>query len=119
MAARPLRLHFLALACFLALLVFVGSCFANKKTPPAHPINLNTATSGELQQIPGIGPVTAEKILKMRKLRGPFRSVNELRAIKGIGPKRFAKMKPYLTINSEPPQKKAAKRASRAPSSPN
>ena len=92
------RLLLLVLACvFLA-----RPAFANKKQPPARPINLNSATSEQLQQVPGIGPVTAEKILKMRKLHGPFKSVNELRAIKGIGPKRLAKMKPYLTVNSDP-----------------
>jgi comEA protein len=78
-------------------LLFASSVPANKK-PPLEPVNINTAGSEELQKVPGIGPVTAEKILNMRKLRGPFRSVNELRAIKGIGPKRLAKMKPYLTV---------------------
>ena len=104
------------------LLVLVAILFshvvaANKKKPPGQPINLNTATSEQLQEVPGIGPVTAEKILKMRKLHGPFKSVNELRAIKGIGPKRLAKMKPYLAVNSEPPRKKNSKNAARAPAS--
>ena len=70
---------------------------ANKK-PPAAPINLNTATSDELQQVPGIGPVTAGKILQMRKAYGPFKSVDDLRAIKGIGPKRLEKMRKYLRV---------------------
>ena len=110
---RPHRLFLLLLMCALA----APFAAANKKTPPARPINLNTATSGELQQVPGIGPVTAEKILKMRKVHGAFKSVNELRAIKGIGPKRLAKMKPYLTVDSVLPEKKSAKRAPPAPSS--
>jgi len=78
---------------------------ANKK-PPAAPINLNTATSDELQQVPGIGPVTAEKILQMRKAYGPFKSVDDLRAIKGIGPKRLEKMRKYLTVGKTPAAKK-------------
>jgi len=72
--------------------------FAAKKKPPLHPINLNTATSAELQQVPGIGPSTADKILKMRKSYGAFKSVDDLRAIKGIGPKRMEKMRKYLTV---------------------
>lgn len=102
MATRALRVYFLAFATCLFCLIFAGNCFANKKKPPDHPVNLNTATSAELQQVPGIGPVTADKILKMRKLHGPFKSVTELRAIKGIGPKRLAKMKPYLTVGNAP-----------------
>ncbi|HMD06482.1 MAG TPA: helix-hairpin-helix domain-containing protein [Candidatus Acidoferrum sp.] len=70
-----------------------------KKKPPAAPINLNTATSEELQQVPGIGPVTAEKILQMRKSYGAFKSVNDLRAVRGIGPKRLEKMRKYLTVS--------------------
>ena len=100
---------------FLALILFSQVAVANKKKPPQHPINLNTATSEQLQEVPGIGPVTAEKILKMRRLHGPFKSVNELRAIRGIGPKRLAKMKPYLTVNSDFPERKNSKDAARAP----
>ena len=69
-----------------------------KKKPPAAPINLNTASSEELQQVPGIGPVTAEKILQMRKSYGAFKSVDDLSAIRGIGPKRLEKMRKYLTV---------------------
>jgi comEA protein len=70
---------------------------ANKK-PPLRPVNLNTATALELQQVPGIGPSTADKILKMRKSYGPFKSVDDLRAIRGIGPKRMEKMRKYITV---------------------
>ncbi len=82
---------------FLGLL-FAASVDAAKKIPPAKPVNLNTATSEQLQQVPGIGPVTADKILKMRKYNGPFHSVDDLRAIRGIGPKRLEKMRKYLTV---------------------
>ena len=56
--------------------------------------------------MPGIGPVTAEKILQMRKAYGPFKSVDDLRAIKGIGPKRLEKMRKYLTVGKPPIAKK-------------
>ena len=93
-------------------LVFVALCtisaqLAAKKKPPLAPININTATSEELQQVPGIGPVTAEKILQMRKSYGPFKSVDDLRAIRGIGPKRLEKMRKYLTVGKSASQKKA------------
>jgi competence ComEA-like helix-hairpin-helix protein len=91
MQTRTLALH-LSL-CFL--LVAVSS--ATKK-PPTQPVNINTADSTQLQLVPGIGPSTAEKILQMRKSYGAFKSVNDLMAIRGIGPKRLEKMKKYLTV---------------------
>jgi competence protein ComEA len=108
-------------ARFCLLLVLVlwatqGLC-ANKK-PPLHPVNLNTATSEQLQEVPGIGPATAEKILQARKSYGAFKSVDELQAIKGIGPKRLEKMRKYLTVGKpaqapKPPAQAAAKAASK------
>jgi competence ComEA-like helix-hairpin-helix protein len=77
-----------------------------KKKPPAHPVNLNTATAEELQQVPGIGPATAEKILQARKSYGRFKSVNDLEAIRGIGPKKLEKMRKYLTVGTPDPQNK-------------
>jgi competence ComEA-like helix-hairpin-helix protein len=69
-----------------------------KKKPPSKPVNINAATSEELQQVPGIGPATAEKILQMRKSYGAFKSVDDLLAIRGLGPKRLEKMRKYLTV---------------------
>src|SRR5258708_14448670 len=78
-----------ACACWRSFCV-AGPLAATKK-PPLRPVNLNTATALELQQVPGIGSSTADKILKMRKSYGAFRSVDDLRAIKGIGLKRMDK----------------------------
>jgi competence ComEA-like helix-hairpin-helix protein len=80
MWARTLALH-LSLC-----LLLVAPSFATKK-PPAQPININAADSTQLQLVPGIGPSTAEKILQMRKSYGAFKSVNDLMAIRGLGPK--------------------------------
>ena len=77
---------------------FSAATFSTTKKPPPEPVNLNTATSAELQQVPGIGPATAEKILKMRKSYGAFKSVDDLLAIRGIGKKRLDKMRKYLTV---------------------
>jgi competence ComEA-like helix-hairpin-helix protein len=78
-------------------LLFVALSSATKKPPP-QPININTADSTQLQLVPGIGPSTAEKILQMRKSYGAFKSVNDLMAIRGLGPKRLEKMRKYLTV---------------------
>jgi comEA protein len=107
------RRHLIAsLFCCAFAVVIVVRVEATKK-PPLHPINLNTASSTELQEVPGIGPVTADKILKMRKSYGPFKSVDDLRAIKGIGPKRLEKMRKYLTV-AKPVPKKASQQPAKA-----
>jgi competence ComEA-like helix-hairpin-helix protein len=81
---------------------------ATAKKPPLKPININTATSEELQQVPGIGPVTADKILQMRKSYGAFKSVDDLLAVKGLGKKRLEKMRKYLTVSRAVASKPAA-----------
>ena len=86
------------LALPLALCVFLAPYSAAKKKPPTQPININTAGSEQLQLVPGIGPVTAQKILQMRKSYGSFKSVDDLMAVRGIGPKRLEKMRKYLTV---------------------
>ena len=78
-------------------LLFSAGTFAKKK-PPTQPVNINTANSEQLQTVPGIGPATAGKILQMRKSYGPFKSVDDLLAIRGLGQKRLDKMRKYLTV---------------------
>src|ERR1700688_2035235 len=93
------------LVAILALAFATPSAVLAKKKPPAHPININTATATDLQQVPGIGPSTAQKILDTRKSYGAFKSVDDLLAIKGIGPKKLEKMRKSLTVG-KPPTKK-------------
>jgi len=96
-----------SLASLFVVFLLAGSAsLANKKPPPA-PVNLNTATSAQLQQVPGIGPSTADKIVQMRKSYGPFKSVNDLLAVRGIGPKKLEKMRKYLVAGKSAPKKPA------------
>src|SRR5260370_6329560 len=80
----------------LILCLLFSTCVFAKKKPPAQPVNINTANSEQLQNVPGIGPATAEKILQMRKSYGAFKSVDDLLAIRGLGPKRLEKMRKYI-----------------------
>jgi competence ComEA-like helix-hairpin-helix protein len=96
-----MRIRIVALHLTLCLL-FVALSSATKK-PPVQPVNINSADSTQLQLVPGIGPSTAEKILQMRKSYGAFKSVNDLMAIRGIGPKRLEKMRKYLTVGKPAP----------------
>jgi competence protein ComEA len=60
---------------------------------PSGPVSLSTATAEQLDALPGIGPVTAQKIVDYRQEHGPFHSVAELDAIPGIGPARIDELK--------------------------
>lgn len=59
-------------------------------------IDINKADKELLSQLPGIGPKTADSIIKYRKKNGKFKSINDLTSVKGIGDKTLAKLKPYL-----------------------
>ena len=82
----------------LSVLAFPFTAQATTKKPPAAPVNINTASETELQRVPGIGPAFAKRIVAMRRNAGPFKSVDDLRAVEGIGKKRLDKMRPYLTV---------------------
>lgn len=60
------------------------------------PININTADKKMLTQLPGVGPATADAIVKYRKANGKFKSAKDLLNVKGIGEKTLKKMKPLL-----------------------
>lgn len=64
----------------------------------SYPVNINTATKQQLDTLPGIGEVLSQRIIDYRNANGPFRSVDDLLKIKGIGEKTLAKLKPYATI---------------------
>ena len=59
--------------------------------------SLATATAEELDELPGVGPVTAQKILDYRTEHGPFRSVDDLDAVPGIGPTRVEQLRDLVT----------------------
>ena len=63
------------------------------------PLNLNTATAKDLQVLPGIGPKIADRIVKYREKNGPFSSVDDLKAVKGIGDKKLEKIRPFLKVD--------------------
>jgi competence protein ComEA len=61
-------------------------------------VNINTATEAELEELPGVGPVTAQSILDFRTENGTFTAVDELLEISGIGDATLAKIAPYVTL---------------------
>jgi competence protein ComEA len=61
-------------------------------------VHLNSATLEQLDALPGIGPVTAQKILDYRAEHGAFSSVDELDAVPGIGPARMEQLRPLVDL---------------------
>jgi competence ComEA-like helix-hairpin-helix protein len=95
---------FVRLLTLLSALVFCLYASAHaQKHPPSHPIDINTATAEQLQQLPGIGPATAKAVIRFREKSGPFRRPEDLLAIHGISKSRFDKLRPYITVT--PPRK--------------
>jgi len=62
-------------------------------------LNLNTATAGQLEALPGIGATKAQAIVTYREQHGPFKSVNDLTHVKGIGAKTLAHLRDSLTVD--------------------
>ena len=62
------------------------------------PVNLNTATAEQLDALPGIGPATAATIIKDREAHGPFRSVNDLGRVRGIGDSKLGQLRELVTV---------------------
>jgi competence protein ComEA len=65
---------------------------------PAATIDINQATANDLQKLPGIGPSLAKQIVAYREKHGPFRRIEDLMAIKGIGFKKWKEIKPYVRV---------------------
>jgi competence protein ComEA len=64
---------------------------------PSGPVSLSSATVDELDELPGIGPITAQKIVDYRAEHGPFASVDDLDAVPGIGPTRVEQLRDLVT----------------------
>ena len=96
MSGRNLRAAPWLVALILGI-AFAGSAAAAQELAP-EPVDLNTATSEQLQSVPGIGPATAGRILEWRKTHGPFERVEDLLNIRGIGPTTLEKLRPYVTV---------------------
>jgi competence protein ComEA len=65
---------------------------------PSDKIDINTATAGELETLPGIGPVLAESIIQYRDASGPFKSIEDITLVSGIGDRTYDKLKDRITV---------------------
>jgi competence protein ComEA len=97
------------------LRVLVACALALASSLALAAVNLNTATHDELVALPGIGPAKARAILDYRAQHGGFKSAEELKDVKGIGAKRYEKLKAEVTVSPLPraPAGKEAKASAR------
>jgi competence ComEA-like helix-hairpin-helix protein len=95
------------LVTVLLLVPALAGVASAKKKPPAHPINLNTATFKQLQELPGVGPTTANAIIQFRDKSGPFKRPEDLLAIHGISQAKFEKVRPYVKVGAYAPRASA------------
>ena len=75
-----------------------GGGFDSGASNPPLLVDLNRATVAELDQLPGVGPSTARAIVDHRTRNGPFASVDDLLAVRGIGPAKLAELKPFVRV---------------------
>jgi competence protein ComEA len=61
-------------------------------------VNINTASATDIEGLPGIGAKTAARIVEYRQKNGPFKKIEELMNVRGVGEKSFLKLKPQLTV---------------------
>ena len=102
-----IRTAFLLIA-FAALIAVQVQPAAGSQAKPGKPaaakpavnstININTATVADLETLPGIGAKTAARIVEYRQKNGPFKKVEELMNVSGVGEKSFLKLKPQLVV---------------------
>ena len=104
------------LAIVVALLVFSGNALLAADKPAAGKVDLNSADVKTLEALPGVGAATAKAIIAAR----PFKSVDDLKNVKGIGDAKFAALKNKVTVGAAPaaPAKPAAPAPPAAPAAP-
>ena len=70
---------------------------------PGRVIDPNLASKADLETLPGIGPVLAQRIIDYRRAHGPYKKIADLRKVSGIGRKKLEKLRPYVVITSQGP----------------
>jgi len=84
----------------MATLATAPALLAQQPPPAARAaiVDLNSASLGDLESLPGIGRRTAERIIEYRQKSGGFKKIEELMNVKGIGEKSFLKLKPLIAV---------------------
>jgi len=111
---QPTRFGARIIGFGLVLLLLCAVATAQKQLP-ARPIDLNLANVKELQQLPGVGPVTAQRIVDLRQKSGRFKRVEDLLAVRGVSQKKLEALRPYVTVSAPPATAPSAQKNIPAP----
>lgn len=96
------RSNKMALGLVLALVVLTFSwAFAEAPAVAGSKVNINAASQTDLEGLPGIGPKIAREIVDFRTKNGPFKKVEEIMKVKGIGEKLFNQIKDRITVETK------------------
>jgi competence protein ComEA len=90
-----------ALALATACAVALAAQAADSQPGLTGTVNVNTATAEELQLLPGIGAARAEALIELRKQRGGFKSLEQLKDVKGIGDASLERLRPYVRFQGK------------------
>ena len=112
---RSLLVKFAMLVTTIVVVLWIGWSVPQETSPPvqtAQPvaaaspakaeskIDINHANAAELQALPGVGPVLAQRMVEWRKVHGRYRTVEDLQEVKGIGKKRLEQMRSFVTVKT-------------------
>ena len=99
----------------MALALCAGPAWAEAPQAPAasaasaaqgaaiEPVDLNQASAAQLESLPGVGQVTAERIIEYRQENGGFKKIEELMNVRGIGERSFLRLRPLVTVGTSKP----------------
>jgi competence protein ComEA len=99
---RVARVSALALLAACSLAVAAAAAPPEEQAPSlTGVVNVNTATADELQLLPGVGAARAQALIDLRKQRGGFKSLEELKEVKGIGDGALERMRPFVRLDGK------------------
>lgn len=99
---RPGRTVAVLLASLAGVVFLQWGISQGASMPVGWRVDPSTASRAELSMLPGVGPSLARAIIAERTARGPFRSVDDLARVKGIGPARLEALRPWLRVEGAP-----------------